>query len=126
MARKTLGQISDELHLEREEIRDITSALEKKKKAYKIREDAALERMEKEGTSKITGEFATMSVSITTVPNVSDWTKFYRFIKKTDGFHLLERRPAAKAWRETLEERRNKPIPGVEGFEKKTLNLRNL
>lgn len=126
MATKPLGLISDELHLEREEIRDLTSSLEKLKKAYKIREEKALERMEKEGTTKVTGELATMSVSVTTVPNAADWEKVYRYIAKNKAFHLLERRLAAKAWREEVESRRGQSIPGVEGFEKRTLLLRNL
>ena len=126
MAKKSLGTISNELHLEREEIRELQASLDKRKKAYKIKEDSALDRMEKEGTSKVTGEFATMSVSITTVPQVTNWDKFYQYIAKKKAFHLLERRPAAKAWREEVESRRNKPLPGVEGFEKRSLNLRNL
>jgi len=126
MARRTLGSISDELHLEREDIRALQSAIDKKKKAYKLKEDAALERMEKEGTSKITGEFATMSISIITVPQVKDWDKFQAYIKRNSAFHLLERRPAAKAWREEVESRRNRPVPGVEGFQKHSLNLRNV
>ncbi len=126
MAKRTLGQISDELHLEREEIRQLQASIDKRKKAYKLKEDAALTRLEKEGTSKVTGEFATMSVSITTVPQVVNWDKLYQFIKRNSAFHLLERRPAAKAWREEVESRRNRPIPGVEGFQKRSLNLRNL
>jgi hypothetical protein len=126
MARKTLGVISDELHLEREEIRRLNTELEKKKDAYGKKELAALERMNKEGTSKVTGEFATMSISITTVPQINDWNKYYAYITRNKAFHLLERRPAAKAWREAVEERRGKPIPGATGFEKHKLNLRNL
>lgn len=126
MAKKTLGAISDELHMEREAIRRLDSELSKKKEAYGKKEMAALERMDKEGTSRVTGEFATMSISITTVPQITDWDKFYRYIKKENAFHLLERRAAAKAWRETVEERRGRPIPGATGFEKHKLNLRNL
>jgi hypothetical protein len=80
--------------------------------------------MKDEGVLKITGHEATVSVSINTVASVKDWDKFYKYIRKNDAFHLLERRPASKAWREEVEIRRGKVVPGTEGFEKRTLNLR--
>lgn len=125
MVDKTLGEISDELHFEREEIRKLGETLERKKKAFKERETRALARMKEEGILRVTGKHATMSVSTVTVPSVKDWEKFYRYIKQHKAFHLLERRPASKAWREEVENRRGKVVPGTEGFEKDTLNLRN-
>ena len=82
-------------------------------------------RMKEEGALRVTGSKATISVSINTVPSVEDWEKFYRYVRKHKAFHLLERRPASKAWREEVENRRGRPVPGTKGFEKSTLNLRN-
>lgn len=126
MAKKTMGQITDELHIAREEIRELEKVVKKKKAEYETRATKALERMEAEGTSKVTGELATMSISVNNVPNVGNWDKFYQYIARNKAFHLLERRPAAKPCREELEARRNRAIPGVEWFEKRSLNLRNL
>ena len=125
MAEKTLGDISDELHFEREEIRKLGELLERKKKSFKEKEKRALDRMKEAGVLSITGAHATMSVSEVTVPSIEDWKKYYRYIKQHNAFHLLERRPASKAWREEVENRRGKPVPGSKGFEKRTLNLRN-
>lgn len=126
MAKKTMGQITDELQIMREEIRDLEKVVKKKKAVFDAAVEKALARMEEEGTSKVTGEMATMSISVNNVPNIGNWNKFYQYIKRNNAFHLLERRPAAKPCREELEARRNRAIPGVEWFEKRTLNLRNL
>jgi len=126
MSTKTLGQFADELSDDREDIRRLQTKLDEAKKAFKTKEAAALERMGEEGTLKVTGTKATITVSIQTLANIKDWEKYYRYIKQHNAFHLLERRPASKAWREEVEIRRGKPVPGSEGFEKRTLNLRNV
>jgi hypothetical protein len=122
---KSLGEISDELHLDREKIRSVSKQLKELEKAYAEKVEKALQRMQDDGVQRVTGAHATMSLSVNTVPNIEDWDKFYRYVKKNDAFHLLERRPAAKAWREEVENRRGKLVPGTKGFEKVTLLLRN-
>jgi hypothetical protein len=126
MSNKTLGQFADELSDDREEIRRLQTKLDDAKRAFATKQESALERMTEEGTIKVTGTKATITVSIQTVANIKDWEKYYRYIKQHNAFHLLERRPASKAWREEVEIRRGKPVPGSEGFEKRTLNLRNV
>lgn len=125
MAQKTLAEMADDLSMDRDEIRKLSDGLELKKKSFKEKEQRILDRMKKEGALRVTGKLATISVSVNTVPSVKDWDKFYRYIKQHKAFHLLERRPASKAWREEVENRRGKAVPGTEGFEKSTLNLRN-
>jgi hypothetical protein len=125
MSELTLAELSDALSDDRDAIRTIDEKLKTLKSAYREKEQKILERMKEEGALRVTGQKATISVSVNTVANVKDWDKFYRYIKKNDAFHLLERRPASKAWREEVENRRGKVVPGTEGFEKRTLNLRN-
>lgn len=122
---KSLGEISDELHHDREAIRALTKQLKELEKKYAEKVERAIARMHEDGVQRITGSHATMSLSVNTVPQVEDWDKLYRYVKKHDAFHLLERRPAAKAWREEVENRRGKLVPGTKGFEKVTLLLRN-
>lgn len=125
MSQKSLAEWADELSADRDEIRAMQDALDRKKRSFKEKEARILARMKEENALRVTGERATISVSINTVPNVEDWTKFYRYVKKHNAFHLLERRPASKAWREEVENRRGKVVPGTKGFETRTLNLRN-
>lgn len=125
MTQKTLPQMADDLSADRDEIRKLSDTLERKKRSFKEKEERVLARMKKEGALRVTGTKATISVSTNTVPSVKDWKKFYRYVKQHDAFHLLERRPASKAWREEVENRRGRPVPGTKGFEKDTLNLRD-
>lgn len=125
MTQRSLAVLADELSNDRDEIRRLQDTIDKKKRAFKEKEERILARMKTENALRVTGEKATISISITTVPNIKDWDKFYRYVQKHKAFHLLERRPASKAWREEVENRRGKAVPGTEGFEKRTLNLRN-
>jgi Ser-tRNA(Ala) deacylase AlaX len=117
--------MADDLSVDRDAIRKLSDELDLKKKSFKEKEGRILDRMKEEGALRVTGSRATISVSVNTVPSVKDWDKFYRYVKQHSAFHLLERRPASKAWREEVENRRGRPVPGTEGFEKSTLNLRN-
>lgn len=123
MTDQTLAELGDELCTNRDAIRDLDNKLKALKRSFREKEEKILDRMQEEGALKVTGQSATISVSINTVASVKDWDKFYRYIKQHNAFHLLERRPASKAWREEVEIRRGKPVPGSEGFEKRTLNL---
>lgn len=125
MTEKTLAMLSDELSYDRDVIRQHDDALKVLKRAYREKEELILDRMKEEGALKVTGQRATISLSINTVAAVKDWDAFYEYIRKEDAFHLLERRPASKPWREEVEIRRGEAVPGVEGFEKRTLNLRS-
>lgn len=89
-------------------------------------EETILIELDKEGLSKATGSRATVSISKIIVPTVENWDKLYAYIARNKAFHLLERRPASKPWREEVESRNGKAIPGVSEFEKTSLNLRSL
>jgi len=124
MTELTLAAQADLLAADRAIIRELDDQLKTLKRSFREKEEKILERMAEEGALKVTGHEATISVSVNTVASVKDWDKFYRYIKKENAFHLLERRPASKAWREEVEIRHGRPVPGTEGFEKRTLNLR--
>lgn len=84
-------------------------------------EDALYEQMVKEETTKGGGSLATVSITSNVVPVVKDWDAFYRYIKRTNYFHLLERRPTVSGCRELFETKG--AIPGVEPFTKYRLNF---
>lgn len=112
---------------------DALWALREKKRALdeqvKVIEDqisdasnALLERMDAEGTDKVTGKMATVSISDVMVGNCTDWDMLNAFVKKTGNFQLYQRRLSDPAVRELFEQKGN--IPGVELFKKRKLNLR--
>lgn len=119
----SIGAQIDALHTLREKKRaaeEVVKALAKDIDAAQV---ALMERMEKEGMPKASGQYATVTLGSAVVPDVVDWDEFYKFIKRHNYFHLLERRPSVLGCRELFETKGK--IPGVEPFTKKSLNLRS-
>ena len=71
--------------------------------------------MEADDLMKFTTSAGTIYRSPQVAPKVVDWDAFYRYISKTQGFHMLERRPSRAAFRELHEA--HKSVPGVEAVE---------
>lgn len=86
--------------------------------------EALMVRMEQDGTDKVTGKMATVSISDVMVGNCTDWDMLNAFIKKTGNFQLYQHRLSDPAVRELFEQKGN--IPGVELFKKRKLNLRKV
>lgn len=67
------------------------------------------------------GKLGTATVVRQTVPEVTDWEAFYKYISRTKGWDLLQRRPGARAiaarWAE------NKVVPGVQQRELETIKV---
>lgn len=121
---KSIGETIDEMQKIRDEKRDLEAQVKDLNAKYKELEEAAIEALKKSGLEGAKGELATASLSVTEVPTVADWTKLMRFIKKEAAYHLFERRIAKSAWQEMVANRKGKPLPGVDSFEKTSLNLR--
>lgn len=124
-AQANLGKKIDKLFA----LRDKISAEQKKvdvlKEQRRELEDEIINDMKTHGDlEQASSAKATATRSIQPVPHVKDWEKFYRYILKNRALHLLERRPAAAAYRELMESRNNRALPGVETFNKETLSLR--
>ena len=66
----------------------------------------------------------TVTASITEVvlPQVVDWDAVYEHITKTGDFYLLQKRPAAAAFRELLDS--GEIVPGMEPYTKQSISLR--
>ena len=79
-------------------------------------------RFEEQGMKKASTEVGTASITETVVPQVVDWDAVYEHIKDTGDFYLLQKRPAAAAFRELQES--GVEIPGMEPYTKKTISLR--
>lgn len=71
--------------------------------------------MEADDLLKFTTPQGTIYISPQVVPRVVDWDQFYAYIKETEAFHMLERRPSRAAFRELHEA--HKAVPGVEAVE---------
>lgn len=109
----------------RNNIRVADEVVKKHKEEYDRLAQQMIELMQEDGIT-MTGdkEVATASIRKTVVAQVTDWEKFYRYISRNKAYFLLQKRVSDVAYREILEDRRNKNIPGTEPFTKIGLNLR--
>lgn len=109
--------------------------LRQKKKAYEAQAELVqeeinkveadlLERMDREQTTKGAGHKASVSIGQLERFNISDEEAFYKYIKRTGYFHLLEKRPSVTGCRELYE--RNKAIPGITPYVKRTIKVTSL
>ena len=120
-----LGRTVNELHTRREKIREIEATLNELKKGYSELAEEAMDEMEKLGLDQIRGTKATLSVRKTDVANVKDWDKVYNYIHRHKAYHLMFRRIADAAFREELELKGKRGIPGIEIFTRRTAGLLN-
>jgi hypothetical protein len=121
----SLGEEIDRLFDLREKIKKIDDSAEELRKVFVLKEVALLARIEEEGMSKAVGQKASVSITESVVPQVENWDEFYAFLHRNKAYHLLERRPAAGAYRELIAQRR-RPVPGVVPFTKRRLSLRTV
>lgn len=122
-----LGDQIDNLVVLREEYRA------KKKEAddaYTIFQQASNEVMEEmeqnQHVVKASGLRGTASIVKTAIAHVKEWDKVYNFILRHKKFELMQRRISDGAYRELLETRKGKLLPGIETFEKKSISLREI
>lgn len=119
-----MGTMIDNLWALREEKRALEAQVEGVEEKIKALEGELIARMDQEGVDKSTGKKASVAVSETVVGNITDFDALCAFVKKTGYFHLLQRRVTDTACRELWEQK--KPIPGVEPFTRRRINIRTL
>lgn len=118
---KALGACADRLYLLR------AKRLEEQKKVDAIAaEEKALREhiintLPKSEASGVAGKVARVTVVTKEVPQVKDWDLFYKYIKKTGQFDLMQRRLTDGAIKERWEN--GKEVPGVEHFQAVTISM---
>ncbi len=79
-------------------------------------------RLDEQGMLKASTTAGTASITETILPQVVDWDLVYAHIKETGDFYLLQKRPAAAAFREL--QASGIDIPGMEAYTKKAISIR--
>ena len=79
-------------------------------------------RLDDQGMKKASTDAGTASITEQTLPQVVDWDALYEYIHEEKAFFLLQRRPAAAAFRELNDS--GEVIPGIEPFIQRTISLR--
>lgn len=120
----TVGSLIDNLSEIREQRRALAKQDDALKKEYDEQELQLIELMDAEGCTKSTGRLASAGISSTTVFNTTDWEAFMAYLIKSKQGHLVQRRVSAPAVMEVFMAKGK--VPGLEPFEKRSINLRNL
>lgn len=81
-----------------------------------------LTRLDEQGMLKASTGDGTASITETVLPQVVDWDAVYAHIQETGDFYLLQKRPAAAAFRELHQS--GEVIPGIEAYTKREISLR--
>ncbi len=111
---KALGACADKLF----ELRNKRLAEQKKVDEIAAEESALknhiIENLPKSEASGVAGKLARVTVVTKQVPQVKDWDAFYKYVKKTGSFDLIQKRLTDAAIKERWEA--GKEVPGVEHF----------
>lgn len=111
---RSLAAVIDLYHLQRQHRLDLARQTEAAEKEERQLKGEILERMQTEGLSSAGGKLLRVTLETEYEPTVTDYDKFYKFIKKHDAFELLQRRVSATAVKERWAD--GEQVPGVEKF----------
>jgi hypothetical protein len=112
---KELAEVRDE----RRRIADRDKELIEK---WRGLEKELLNRFDDQGMLKATAAAGTATITEEILPNVVDWDAVYEHIQNTGDFYLLQKRPAAAAFRELHAS--GNSIPGIDAYTKRKIALR--
>ena len=121
---KPIGDLIDEMVDIRDRRREIAKEDSKLKGQYNELVDLVIEKMHATGTDQIRSDLATASLKVETVATVVDPARLALWVIKNKRVDLLQNRISNPVYREIMEGRRKREIPGLEGFEKETILLR--
>lgn len=117
-----IGKTIDKIFSLRKKKAELEAAVKDVEGQIALLDAEVLEALEASGVEKTATKHGTVSISTSTVAQVTDWDAFLAYIYRNKYGHLLQRRVSDPAWRELVEQ--GKKVPGTTGFTKKRLNYR--
>lgn len=121
-SRAAIGKTIDKIFSLRKKKAELEAAVKDVEGQIALLDAEVLEALEASGVEKTATKHGTVSISTSTVAQVTDWDAFLAYIYRNKYGHLLQRRVSDPAWRELIEQ--GKKVPGTTGFTKKRLNYR--
>lgn len=110
---ETIGELTSGYASIAAEISNLNAQVSALESAKQIIAEQLMDTMKQEGLESVKNQYGSFSIGKKTVPSVKSWEDFYDFIRENNSFHLLERRPSAKACVEEVS-LNGTGIPGVE------------
>lgn len=118
----TMAQLVEKMLEIRDERRRISKRDKELIEDFRSLELEVLTQLDEQGMEKASTSAGTASINETVLPQVVDWDKFYQYMINNDSLHLLQKRPAAAAFRELNES--GETIDGVEPYTQRSIGLR--
>ena len=112
MKAKKVGALATRLLQAKERKKELNTQLKDLNEIIRELELDLLHAMHDENLVSAKTPLGAVYVGRQTVPIVQNWDEFYAYIRENNAFHLLERRPARKAYCEELES--GNFVPGVD------------
>ena len=111
---KALGACADRLFTVRQQRLEVQKQVDLLQSEESAIKEHIINTLPKSEASGVAGKLARVTVVTKQVPQVKDWDAFYKHVKKSGDFDLLQRRLTDSAIKERWEA--GKEIPGVEHF----------
>lgn len=121
---KSMGLCADryyELRQERLAAQKVVDKIEAEEKAFK---QYIIDNLPKSEASGIAGKLCRVSVSVKDIPQIENDEEFFKYIKKTGRFDLMQRRLSDASIKEIWES--GKEVPGIKHFGAVTLSVNKL
>lgn len=112
---KTIGECVDKMYKLRNERLAAQKAVDAIGSEESALKDFIINSFGKSEIEGAKGKVASCGITRKTVARVTDWEKFFTYIKRTSAFDLLQRRVNDKAYNERLEAKQ--VVPGAEPFQ---------
>lgn len=125
MSKPTIGELTDAMFRVREARKNAQAKVDEIKAKEERLSAMLMEALDDQNTRKGEGSMASCSISTSIHPVAKDWDKVFRFMLRHKDLSLLQKRLSPARYRELLEEY-PRGVPGLDSFEKRTLNLRKL
>ena len=87
-----LGTCADLLYTLRQDRLIIGQDVKEFEEREKLIKDYVINTLPKSNASGVAGAIAKVAVTTQDIPVVTDWDAFYKFVKRTNSFDLLQRR----------------------------------
>lgn len=120
----TLGACADRLYKVRQERLKQQKVVDQLAAEESALKEHIIQALPKSEASGVAGRFCRVSVVSKMVPQVKDWDTFYKYVKRTGQFDLMQRRLSDAAIKERWEA--GKEVPGVEHFNAVSVSINKI
>lgn len=121
---KTLGACADrlfELRAKRQSAQKVADEIEAEEKAMKAH---IIDNLPKSEASGVAGKLCRVTAVTKEIPQLKDSEAFFKYVKKTGRFDLMQRRLSDAAIKEMWDD--GKEVPGIDHFNAVTLSINKI